>query len=60
MTASTYSYTTNRKCSDCGHKIVTRAQRSGVTDGLLSAINIYPYRCHHHTCGDRHYRFGKK
>ena len=60
MTSNSYNYSTVRKCADCGNRVVTRAQRSGAFDSLLSLVNVYPYRCHHHTCSGRFYRFGKE
>jgi predicted RNA-binding Zn-ribbon protein involved in translation (DUF1610 family) len=59
MTSNT-QLRTNRKCPLCSHEDITRSQRNGLVDRVLSRLNNYPYRCHNHDCGSRFRAFGKR
>jgi predicted RNA-binding Zn-ribbon protein involved in translation (DUF1610 family) len=49
----------NHECPECGTDKIGRAHRVGARDNLLSAINIYPYRCRIYGCKARFYRTGR-
>jgi hypothetical protein len=49
----------DRKCPECGTEKIGRAHRVGGWDSLLSAVNIYPYRCRIYGCKARFHRLGR-
>jgi predicted RNA-binding Zn-ribbon protein involved in translation (DUF1610 family) len=59
MTSNT-QLVSNRKCPLCGRVEITRSQRNGLVDRVLSRLNNYPYRCHNGECGCRFRAFGKR
>ena len=51
--------TTTHKCPKCGTYKIGRAHRADRLDLVLSAVNVYPYRCRQFPCKKRFYRFGR-
>jgi hypothetical protein len=53
------SFTLKNHCPNCHAKDYRRTQRKGLLEGLLTILQLYPFRCRNYQCNNRFFKFGR-